>query len=62
MMKPDKNFKLSKTTKRILEDKTPCRVLVWDEVVIEAAINDAERVPTLSGTDLQREQENHLHL
>ena len=31
---------------------------LWDEVVVEAAINDAERVPMLSGTDLQLEQES----
>ncbi len=30
---------------------------LWDEVVVECAINDAERAPMLSGTDLQLEQE-----
>ena len=31
---------------------------LWGEVVVEAAINDTERVPVLSGTDLQLEQES----
>ncbi len=30
---------------------------LWDEVVVECAINDAEWAPMLSGTDLQLEQE-----